>query len=142
MIDAEVSSKVAVQDAEVSTFYQQNLERFKQGDSVHASHILFGVAQGATAGTEDRSEGQGAGGAEAGQRRRRLRDHRQSGVAGSRRSAPNGGDLGFFRRADEPAVRGTRRSELKTGTVSRSSRPRSGFTSSRCTSGARRARRR
>ena len=48
MIEAEVTPKVAVQDAEVSTFYQQNLERFKQGDSVHASHILFGVAQDAT----------------------------------------------------------------------------------------------
>ena len=37
VIDAEVNSKVAVQDAEVNTFYEQNLERFKQGDSVHAA---------------------------------------------------------------------------------------------------------
>ena len=48
VIDAEVSAKVSVQDADVSTFYQQNLERFKQGESVHASHILIGVPQGAT----------------------------------------------------------------------------------------------
>ena len=48
VIDVEVTSKVVVQDAEVTTFYQQNLERFKQGDSVHASHILIGVPQDAT----------------------------------------------------------------------------------------------
>ena len=48
VIEAEVSPNVTVQDAEVSTFYQQNLERFKQGESVRASHILFGVAPDAT----------------------------------------------------------------------------------------------
>ena len=32
----------------MKTFYDQNLERFKQGDSVHAAHILIGVPQGAT----------------------------------------------------------------------------------------------
>ena len=49
VIDAEVNSKVAVQDPEVKGFYDQNVERFKQGDSVHAAHILIGVPQGATA---------------------------------------------------------------------------------------------
>src|SRR5438093_897988 len=48
VIDDEVTSKVAVADADVTTFYQQNLERFKQGDSVHASHILIGLPQDAT----------------------------------------------------------------------------------------------
>ena len=95
MIDAEVSSKVAVQDAEVSTFYQQNLERFKQGDSVHASHILFGVAQGATPEqkTEAKAKAQAA-----------LKQVRAGAdfatiakaVSQDPGSAPNGGDLGFF----------------------------------------------
>src|SRR5207249_4590229 len=48
MIEAEVGSNIAVQDAEVNAFYQQNLQRFKQGESVHAKHILIGVKQGAT----------------------------------------------------------------------------------------------
>ena len=48
VIETEVNSKVAVQDPEVKTFYDQNLERFKQGDTVHAAHILIGLPQNAT----------------------------------------------------------------------------------------------
>jgi peptidyl-prolyl cis-trans isomerase C len=40
MISAEVTSKVSVSDGDVTAFYQQNLDRFKQGEAVHASHIL------------------------------------------------------------------------------------------------------
>jgi hypothetical protein len=46
VIETEVNSKVAVQDPEVKAFYDQNLERFKQGDTVHAAHILIGLPQG------------------------------------------------------------------------------------------------
>ena len=117
MIDAEVSSKVAVQDAEVSTFYQQNLEKFKQGDSVHASHILFGVTQGATPAqkTEAKARAQAA--------LKQVRagaDFAAMAKAQSQDpgSAPNGGDLGFFPKGQmnpqfEDAAFGT-----KTGTVS------------------------
>src|SRR5205823_6008978 len=48
VIDAEVTLKVAVQDAEVNTFYQQNPERFKQGETVHASHILIALPPNST----------------------------------------------------------------------------------------------
>jgi peptidyl-prolyl cis-trans isomerase C len=47
MIDAEVTSKIAIGDAEIESFYQQNIERFKQGEAAHASHILRAVAGGA-----------------------------------------------------------------------------------------------
>ena len=95
VIDAEVNSKVAVQDPEVKTFYDQNLERFKQGDTVHAAHILIGIPQNATPEqkTEARTRAAAvlktvkAGGDFATLARANSSD---SG------SAQNGGDLGFF----------------------------------------------
>ena len=136
VIEAEVTSKVAVQDAEVSTFYQQNLERFKQGDSVHASHILFGVAQDATPAqkTEAKAKAQAA-----------LKQVRAGAdfatVARAQSqdpgSAQSGGDLGFFPKGQmTPAVRGRGVQAQSRARSARSSRRRSGFTSSRCTSGA------
>ena len=117
VIDAEVTPKVAVQDAEVSTFYQQNLERFKQGDSVHASHILFGVAQDATPAqkTETKAKAQAAlkevrGGADFSTVARA-----QSQDQGS---APNGGDLGFFPKGQMTPQFEDAAFKLKAGTVS------------------------
>ena len=95
VIEAEVTPKVVVQDAEVSTFYEQNLERFKQGESVRASHILFGVAQDATPvqKTDAKAKAQAA-----------LKEVRAGGdfaalaraQSQDQGSAPQGGDLGFF----------------------------------------------
>ena len=47
VVEAEVNSKIAVQDAEVDAFYKQNPDQFKEGEAVHASHILIGVGQDA-----------------------------------------------------------------------------------------------
>ena len=95
VIEAEVTPKVLVQDAEVNTFYAQNLERFKQGESVHASHILFGAAQDATPAqkTEAKAKAQAA-----------LKEVRAGGdfatlaraQSQDQGSAAQGGDLGFF----------------------------------------------
>ena len=95
VIEAEVTPKVMVQDAEVSTFYAQNLERFKQGESVHASHILFGVTQDAppVQKTEAKTKAQAA-----------LKEVRAGGdfatlaraQSQDQGSAAQGGDLGFF----------------------------------------------
>jgi peptidyl-prolyl cis-trans isomerase C len=95
VIDAEVSSKVSVQDFEVSAFYTKNRERFQQGESVHASHILIAVPRDATPEqkAEAKSKAQAA-----------LRDLRKgadfAAVARAQSqdpgSAQNGGDLGFF----------------------------------------------
>jgi peptidyl-prolyl cis-trans isomerase C len=94
-IDAEVNAAIAVPDAEVEGFYQQNLERFKQGETVHAAHILIGVPQGATIAQK----------ADAKTRAQAALKQVKSGtpfeeVAKARSqdpgSAPNGGDLGFF----------------------------------------------
>jgi peptidyl-prolyl cis-trans isomerase C len=95
VIDVEVASKIAVQDAEVNAFYEQNVERFKQGESVHASHILIGLPPNATPAqkTEAKTKAQAVlkqvrGGADfAALARAESQDPG---------SAPNGGDLGFF----------------------------------------------
>jgi parvulin-like peptidyl-prolyl isomerase len=44
VIDTDITTKVAVQDAEVDEFYKQNLDKFKQGETVRISHIYFGIA--------------------------------------------------------------------------------------------------
>jgi hypothetical protein len=55
MIETEVTSKIAVGAGEIESFYQQNIERFKQGEAVHASHILRAVADGADAPTKQKA---------------------------------------------------------------------------------------
>jgi peptidyl-prolyl cis-trans isomerase C len=117
VIDAEVNSKVAVQDPEVKGFYDQNVERFKQGDSVHAAHILIGVPQGATA--EQKAEAKTkaaavlktikAGGDFATLARANSQDPG---------SAQNGGDLGFFPKGQMTPAFEEAAFKLKPGTVS------------------------
>jgi len=43
VIDVDITTKVAVQDAEVDAFYKNNIDSFKQGDTAHISHIYFAV---------------------------------------------------------------------------------------------------
>ena len=49
VVDAEITSKVAVQDAEVDAFYKNNIDRFKQGETVRVSHIYFALPADAPA---------------------------------------------------------------------------------------------
>jgi peptidyl-prolyl cis-trans isomerase C len=117
VIEAEVNSKVAVQDPEVKTFYDQNLERFKQGDSVHAAHILIGIPQNATA--EQKAEAKTkaaailktvkAGGDFATLARANSSDQG---------SAAKGGDLGFFPKGQMTPAFEEAAFKLKPGAVS------------------------
>jgi peptidyl-prolyl cis-trans isomerase C len=117
VIDSEVTSKVVVQDAEVTSFYEQNLERFKQGDSVHASHILIGLPPNATPAqkAEAKTKAQAAlkqvrGGADfATVARTQSQDQG---------SAPNGGDLGFFPKGQMTPPFEEAAFKLKAGAVS------------------------
>ncbi len=103
LIEAEINPKVSVQDTEVDAFYQQNLERFKQGETVHASHIMIGLPPNADAAakTQARAKAQALltqvrGGADFA----KLATE-QSNDTGS---AARGGDLGFFPKGQmEPA---------------------------------------
>lgn len=117
VIDAEVMSKVVVQDAEVSTFYDQNLDRIRQGESVHASHILIGVPEGATPAqkAEAQKKAQGV-----------LTQIRSGGdfvkIATEHSedpgSAPDGGDLGFFTKGQMTPAFEEAALTLKIGAVS------------------------
>jgi peptidyl-prolyl cis-trans isomerase C len=94
VLDAEINSKIAVQDTDVEKFYKENPERFKQGESVHASHILIGVPQGADAATKDKAH------AKALQVLKQVKaggDFAKLATENSQdSSASKGGDLGFF----------------------------------------------
>jgi peptidyl-prolyl cis-trans isomerase C len=117
VIETEVNSKVAVQDPEVKTFYDQNLERFKQGDTVHAAHILIGLPQGAT--PEQKAEAKTRATAV-------LKTVRAGGDfatlaranSSDQGSAQNGGDLGFFPKGQMTPAFEEAAFKLKPGTVS------------------------
>ena len=117
VIETEVNSKVAVQDPEVKGFYDQNLEKFKQGDTVHAAHILIGMPQGATA--EQKTEAKTRAAAvlktvKAGADFATLARANSS----DQGSAQNGGDLGFFPKGQMTPAFEEAAFKLKPGTVS------------------------
>lgn len=117
VIEAEVASKVVVQDAEVSAFYQQNLDRFKQGDSVHASHILIGVGQNATPAEKAQAR------AKAGAALKQVKSGADFAAVARAQSqdpgsAPNGGDLGFFPKGQMTPAFEEAAFKLKPGAVS------------------------
>ncbi|HEX3701728.1 MAG TPA: peptidylprolyl isomerase [Vicinamibacterales bacterium] len=116
VLDSEVNSKIAVADADVEGFYNQNTERFKQGETVHASHILIAVPQGADAATKSAAR------AKATQVLKQVKaggDFASLAKANSQDgSAQNGGDLGFFPKGQmEPTFEKTAFA-LKPGTTS------------------------
>jgi len=97
LLGPEVSAKSKVQPAEIQKFYEENKARFKQEESVRASHILITVPKDATPEVKEKAKAQ----AEA------LLKQAQGGAdfaalakANSQDpgSAQNGGDLGFFSR--------------------------------------------
>lgn len=95
VLQAEVTPKIKVDDAEVGAFYKQNLTQFEQGESVHASHILIATPQGAQTAQKDEAKAKAqdllkqvkAGGDFAKLAKEQSQDPG---------SAPGGGDLGFF----------------------------------------------
>jgi peptidyl-prolyl cis-trans isomerase C len=97
VIEAEVGSKIAVTDAEVEAFYKTNTERFKQSDSVHATHILIAVPAQAPPDAKAQAKVK----AEAILKQLKAgADFATIAKAQSQDpgSAPNGGDLGFFQK--------------------------------------------
>ncbi len=94
-LETEVASKVAVTESEVDVFYKQNLDRFKQAESVRARHILIGVPQ--TAPADARSKARQTAQSVIGQLKRGVAfEEVARKMSSDTGSAQNGGDLGFF----------------------------------------------
>lgn len=95
MLQTELGPKVKVNEADVKKFYDENKARFRQEDSVHASHILIRVDEKADLATKQKAKAQAEdilkqikkGAAFADMAKKFSQDPG---------SAPNGGDLGFF----------------------------------------------
>ena len=95
MLEGEIEPKLTVSEPEVKKFYDENKPRFRQEDSVHASHILIRADEKADAATKAKAKAQAddilkqlkKGAAFADLAKKFSQDPG---------SAPNGGDLGFF----------------------------------------------
>lgn len=94
MMEAEVAGVPAVTDADVKTFYEKNPDKFKQPESVRASHILIPVPQGADDGAKKAARAKADSllkqAKSGGDFAKLAQEHSSDG------SAQQGGDLGFF----------------------------------------------
>jgi peptidyl-prolyl cis-trans isomerase C len=95
VIDTEITKKLSVPDTDVEKFYKENVERFKQGETVHASHILIAVPKEADAAAKKQAR------AKAQQVLKTLQGGADFATIARAQSmdpgsAKNGGDLGFF----------------------------------------------
>ena len=128
MMEAEVATQPAPSDAEAKEFYDKNPDKFKQDESVRASHILFRVDENADAATKKKATRrdrqrvlkQAQGG-------RRLRRAGQEALADG--SAAQGGDLNFFAQG-QMVRRSTRWPSRSSRARSATSSPRSSATTS------------
>jgi peptidyl-prolyl cis-trans isomerase C len=116
-IESEIDAKIAVSDAEIADFYKQNTERFKQGEAVHASHILIAVPQNADATQKTQAR------AKAEQILKQVKGGADFAKIATEQSqdpgsAPRGGDLGFFPRGQMTPAFEEAAFKLKDGAIS------------------------
>jgi len=95
MLKNELEPKIAVTEADRKKFYDENRARFRQEDSVHASHILIRTPEQADAAAKAKARSQ------AGDLLAQLNKGADFADLAKKHSqdpgsAPNGGDLGFF----------------------------------------------
>jgi peptidyl-prolyl cis-trans isomerase C len=116
MMDAQVADVAGASDAEARDFYQKNPDKFKQGESVRASHILLRVDPNAPEPTKKQARtriNQILKRARSGEDFAALaKQHSQDG------SAQQGGDLGYFEREQMVPAFSEAAFSLKPGHVS------------------------
>lgn len=117
LMDQEVTNKVVIDPRQVSDFYASNPDKFKEPESISASHILIRVPQGADektkAAARTRAEGlhkRAAGGEDFAALAKATSEDTGS--------APNGGSLGFFTRGQMVPLFEQAAFALKPGEVS------------------------
>lgn len=95
MLDSEVNTSVAVQPQDVTSFYEKNPDKFKQGERVRASHILIRTPENADAKTKEEARTKATSvlsEVKAGKDFGELAKHYSQDPG----SAVKGGDLGYF----------------------------------------------
>jgi peptidyl-prolyl cis-trans isomerase C len=96
LLDQEVNQKILVKPTDIAAFYEKNPDRFKQGETLRASHILVGVPAQATdaqrAAIKARAEAALKAVKAGGDFGKLARQYSNDS------SAQRGGDLGFFPR--------------------------------------------
>jgi len=95
MLQTELGPKVKVNEADVKKFYDENKARFRQEDSVHASHILIRVDEKADVATKQKAKAQAEDILKQIKKGAAFADLAKK-FSQDPGSAPNGGDLGFF----------------------------------------------
>ena len=117
MLEAEVNTKVTVQQGDIDTFYQQNPDKFQQPERVKASHILIRVEENADAKAKDAAKAKATDvlkQVKAGKDFAALaKEHSQDPG-----SAVQGGDLGFFQQGQMVGAFERAAFALKPGEVS------------------------
>jgi peptidyl-prolyl cis-trans isomerase C len=116
LLENEVSAKLSVKPSDVSAFYEKNPDKFKQSESVRASHILIIVPAGADAKTKAAAKARAEEALKAVKAGRDFaavaREYSQDG------SAQHGGDLNYITRGQTAPAFENAAFALKVGEIS------------------------
>jgi peptidyl-prolyl cis-trans isomerase C len=116
LIENEIASKITVTEADAKKFYDDNAEKFKQPETVQASHILIGIDPKASADEKNKAKEKAAAllkRAKAGEDFAKLAKDNSTCP-----SAAQGGNLGYFGKGQMVPTFETAAFSLKSGEIS------------------------
>jgi len=116
LIEKEIASKVTISDDQAKKFYDENIEKFKQPETVQASHILIGVDAKASAEEKSKAKEKAAA-----LLKRAKAGEDFAALAKSDSTCPSaqqGGNLGFFAKGQMVPAFETAAFSLKPGEIS------------------------
>ncbi len=117
LLQKEVEPQVSVQDKEIADFYAKNTGEFKEGEAVHAAHILIRVPENADAAARAKAKAQAESVLKQVTAGKPFGDLAKK-FSGDPGSAGNGGDLGFFSKGQMVPAFETAAFALKPGQTS------------------------